>query len=220
MSDDFLREVDEEVRRDRIAEIWRRYNVAIIGALALIVAGVAAWRFWEHRQQQAAYAVSARFEQALKASREQRVEESERDLAAIAAQDVAGYRLVARFRLAAETARRDGTEGGRLYDALAADAGVPALLRDLARLRAGLLRVDTTPYAELRSQLEPLAAPEAPFRHSAHELLGLSALRAGQFDEAGRWFDQIVIDAATPPALRQRVDHHLALVRAGPISTN
>lgn len=220
MSDNFLREVDEEVRRDRIAQIWRRYNIAIIGGLVLIVAGVAGWRFFEHRQQQQAYAVSARLEQALKASRDQRAEDAEKELAAIAAQDVAGYRLVARFRLAAEAARRDPADGLPLYDALAADAAVPALLRDLARLRSGLLRIDTAPYAELRPQLEPLAAPEGAFRHNARELLGLSALRAGQFDEAGRWFDQIVVDAGTPQALRQRVDNHLALVRAGPVATN
>jgi hypothetical protein len=220
MSDNFLREVDEEVHRDRIAELWRRYNVVIIGTLVLVVAGVAGWRFWEHRQQQAAYAVSARLEQALKASREQRGEDAEKELAAIAAQDVAGYRLVARFRLAAEAARRDGDEGVKLYDALNADASVPPLLRDLARLRAAIIRVDALAYDAFRPQIEPLAAPESAFRHNARELLGLSALRAGNFDEAGRWFDQIVVDQATPQALRQRVDSYLALVRAGPVATN
>ncbi len=99
MSDNFLREIDEEVRRDKLAEVWRRYGNLIVGALLLIVAAVAGWRFYEYRQEQQAQAVSARFESALKASREQRGEEAEKALAEMAGQGPDGYRTVARFRL-------------------------------------------------------------------------------------------------------------------------
>lgn len=218
MSDNFIREIDEEVRRDRIADLWKKYSTLIIGALVLVVAAVGGWRFWEWRQEQAAQAVSARFEQAMRASREQRGEEAERELAEITRQTGApGYALVARFRLAAELAKRDASEGAKAFDALSADAAAPPLLRDVARLRSGLLKVDTTPYAELRPALEPLAASNQTFRHTAREMLGVSALRAKNFEEAGRWFDQIVVDREAPQSLRQRVDLYLALVRAGDV---
>lgn len=218
MSDNFMREIDEEVRRDRIADIWKKYSTLIIGLLLLVVAGVGGWRFWEHRQEQAAQAVSSRLEAALKASREQRGDDAEKLLAEIAQQGgTPGYTLVARFRLAAEVARRDALEGAKGFDALAADASVPQLLRDVARLRSAVLKVDTVPYAELRPALEPLAASGQTFRHTAREMLGVSALRARNFDEAGRWFDQVLVDRDAPQGLRQRVDLYLALVRAGEV---
>jgi hypothetical protein len=217
MSDNFLREIDEEVRRDKAAELWKKYGNLVIGALVLIVAGVAGWRFYEYRQDQAAQAISSRFETALKASREQRGEEAEKLLGEIAGQGPDGYRTTARFRLAAEASRRDAEEGARQFAALAADAALPAVLRDLARVRAAFLRVDTAPYAELRASIEGLATTNGVFRFTVREILGVSALKAGNMDEAGRWFDQIVVDRDAPRGLRERADLYLALVRAGPV---
>lgn len=217
MSDNFIREIDEEVRRDRLADLWRRYSALIVGVLVLGVVAVGGWRFYEYRQQLAAQAQSAQLETALKASREQRGEDAEKALADIARGGGSSYALVARFRLAGEVGRRDASEGSAAFDALAADAAVPQVLRDLARLRAGALKLDTATYAELRPSLEPAAANGQPFRHAARELLGIAALKARNFDEAGRWFDQILADREAPQGLRQRVDIYLALVRAGEV---
>jgi hypothetical protein len=217
MSDNFLREIDEEVRRDKVAEAWKKYGNYIIGLLVIAVAAVGGWRFYEYRQDQAAQAVSARLESALKASREQRGEDAEKTLGEIAAQAPEGYRLVSRFRLAAEASRRDADEGLKQFTALANDAALQPVFRDLARVRAALLQVDNVPYAELRASVEGMAAQTGVFRHTVREILGVSALKAGNVDEAGRWFDQIVIDREAPQGLRQRADLYLALVRGGPV---
>jgi hypothetical protein len=77
---------------------------------------------------------------------------------------------------------------------------VPGTWQDLARLRAAYLRIDGDPTA-VRPGLERLAAPTNPWRHSARELLGLSGLKAGDYDVASRWFDQIAADRETPQGL-------------------
>ncbi len=87
----------------------------------------------------------------------------------------------------------------------------------MARVRAALLRVDSAPYADIRASIEGLAATNGTFRFTVRELLGVSALKAGNMDEAARWFDQIVIDRDAPRALRERAELYLALVRAGPV---
>ena len=69
----------------------------------------------------------------------------------------------------------------------------------------------------MRQAAEPLAAPTKAWRHSARELLGLSGLKAGDMDYAGRWFDQIAADRETPSALRQRLAVYTALVAGGPV---
>ena len=215
---DIFREVDEDVRRDKLSAFWDRFGSTLIGLAVLSVAAVGAWQFWVFQKNKEAQALGAQFEQALKDSRDAKPEDAEKAFAAISTSGTPGYQLVARFRLAGETAKRDGAAGAAAFDALAADAKLVSTFRDLARLRAGTLRVDLLPYAELKPGLEPLAVPGNVWRHTAREMLGIAALKANQFDEAGRWFDAIITDPEAPSVLRQRTDLYLALVRGGTVT--
>ena len=217
-NNEFIREVDEDYRRDQIANIWKRYNALIITLAVLLVAGVGGYNYWRHAERTRAEAASVRFDKANRLAKDGKAEEADRDFAAIQADGPGGYALLARFRLAAEATKRDAAAGADAYDKLAADTGIGDALRDLARLRAALLRLDgTDPNAALTS-LQGLAAPTNAFRHTAREMLGLTALKRGDIEGAGRWFDQISADAETPQGLRQRVDVYAALVAGGPVT--
>jgi hypothetical protein len=87
----------------------------------------------------------------------------------------------------------------------------------VARLRSGLLLVDTASPADLKAALDPLLAAGNVFAANAKELLGLAALKAGDYPGAGKYFDEIVTDRQAPPSLKQRADLLLAIVRAGPV---
>lgn len=216
---DIFREIDEEVRRDKAAALWKKYGSAFVVVAAIAVLGMAGWQYWQHREHQSSQVVGARLEAALKSSRDGNGAEAETILKELADSAPAGYRQIARFRLAAETAKRDAATGATAFDVLANDGSLDPLYKDLARLRAGILRVDLVPYAEVRTALEPLATPQGVWRHTAREMLGIAALKANQFDDAGRWFDAIVTDPQAPQGLRQRSDLYLALVRGGPVET-
>lgn len=216
---DVFREIDEEVRRDRLAQIWSRYNALIVGAAVLLVLAVAGWRFYEHRNLLAAQRTGAELDAALRQLRDpDQSAVGEKAMAAIATGEAAGYRAIARFRLNAELARTDAEAAATAYDAMSRDATLDANFQSLAALRAAMLRVDSLAYVDFRKSVEAFAAPTGPWRHTARELLGVSALKAGETEEAGRWFDQLVTDPATPGVLKQRGDLYLALVRAGPIA--
>jgi hypothetical protein len=216
-NDEFIREVDEEYRRDQVAQIWQRYNGLIIALAVLLVALVGGWRYWQHIEQTNAEAAAARYEDALKLSRDGSGDEAQKALEALAKDSTSGYALLSRFRLAAEIGKGDAEEGAKSYDALARDPKVDGMWQDLARLRAAMLRIDKVDPAAMRQALEGLAAPTGIWRHTARELLGLSELKAGDMDAAGRWFDQIAADRETPGALRQRLQVYTALVAGGPV---
>lgn len=215
---DIFREIDEEVRRDKAAAVWKKYGNVFIAIAVLVVLGVAGWQFWQQQERKKAEAVGARFEAAMRASRDGNASEAETILTELSANAPAGYRQLSRFRLAAEAGKRDAAAGAAAFDALANDGSLDPYYRDLARLRAGMLRVDLLPYAELRKALEPLATPTGQWRHSAREFLGIAALKANLFEDAGRWFDAVVTDPQTPQVLRQRVELYLTLVRGGPVA--
>lgn len=214
-NDEFIREVDEDYRRDKVLEIWRRYSGVIIALAVLLVAGVAGWRYWQNQQRVAAETASIQFDEANRLAREGKTGEADKAFDALETQGPAGYRLLARFRAAAETAKRDPGVGAAAFDQLAGDTGLGDGLRDLARLRAALLRLDGTEPDPALANLQGLAAG-TPFRHTAREMLGLSALKKGDFEEAGRWFDQIVADPDTPRSLRERIEVYAAIVAGGP----
>ena len=124
----------------------------------------------------------------------------------IAQEGSSGYRILARFREGAELAKTDPAAAAKAYASLATNSSLDRTLRDLAAIREGLVLVDTAPLPELTGKLEPLTAADRPFRHTARELLALSAWRNGDAAAAKRWLDLIATDAETPAGTRQRMD--------------
>jgi len=216
---DFIREVDEEYRRDQIMQIWKRYSGVIVGVVILVVAAVGGWRYWQHVERQRAEAAAVRYEDALRLARDDKSEEAERALEALAKDAPQGYQVLSRFRLAAELGKQNADDGAKAYDALANDSRVDPVMQDLARLRAAMLRLDTADPGTVQPALERLATPTNVWRHTARELLGLSAMKRGDYDAAGRWFDQIAADRDAPQGLRGRLEIYTSLVAGGPVQT-
>ncbi len=99
---DIFHEVDEEVRRERLQKLWERYSIHFIVLAVLVVAGVGGWRGYQWWQDKQAAAAGAKFETALALSQQGKHAEAEAAFAKIAAEAPAGYRMLARFRAAAE----------------------------------------------------------------------------------------------------------------------
>jgi hypothetical protein len=208
---DIFQEVDEEVRRERLEQLWKRYGNYVIAAAFVVLAAIGGWRGYVYWEQRKAAEAGAAFEVASVLADEGKHAEAQAAFAKLATEGTKGYRVLARFREAGQLALSDPKAAVGAYDALAADAGLGQPLQDLATVRAALLLVDSAPYEELRARLEPLSAVDRPFRHSARELLALSAWRAGDSAAARRWIDTVVSDPETPPSIRSRVDVLMAL---------
>jgi hypothetical protein len=209
---DIFQEVDEEVRRERLEQLWKKHGHLIIAAAVLVLAVIGGWRGYQWWEAKKAAEAGASFEAATALADQGKHQEAQAAFAKLATEGTAGYRTLARFREASQLALSDPKAAVGLYEALATDGSLGVLLQDLAAVRGTLILVDTAPYAELRSRLEPLSASERPFRHSARELLALSAWRGGDSAEARRWAEAAINDPETPSAIRNRVEVLLALL--------
>jgi len=212
---DIFHEVDEEVRRERLQKLWDRYSIYLIALAVLIVAGVGGWRGYEWWQAKKAAAAGAAFESALSLSEAGKHAEAEAAFAKVATEAPAGYRILARLRAAAELAQVKPADAVKAYDDLAADNSLGATMQDLAAMRAGMLMVDSAPLSDMQRRLDPVSEPGHAFRHSARELLALSAWRNHDFAAARRYIDMIAADAETPPGTRARAEVLSALIAAG-----
>lgn len=205
-------EVDEEVRREQLKKLWDRYSLYIIAAAVLIVAAVGAWRGYQYLEAQKAAEAGKAFDAAIELSDQNKHAEAEAAFNKLATTAPSGYRVLARLRAAAEVATRDPKAGAKLYDEIAADPGVGKVEQDLARVRAGALLLDTESYQNMLQRLDAETKPDATFRHTARELLALSAWRANDTAAARQWLDMIANDGETPSAMRSRAEALQALL--------
>jgi len=209
---ELFNEVDEEVRREQLKKLWDRYSIYIVAGALLIIAAVGGWRGYEYLEAKKAAEAGAAFDKAVELSEQSKHSEAEAAFTELAAKAPWGYRLLARLRAAAEVANRDPKAAAKLYDDIAADRSVGAPERDLAKVRAAGLLLETSSYPSMLQRLEPAAAPGATFRHTARELLALSAWRANDTAAARQWLDLIANDGETPPSLRSRAEALQALL--------
>jgi hypothetical protein len=211
---DIFQEVDEEVRREQLKKLWQRYGNYIVAACIVVVVAVAGWRGYEWWQSKKAAEAGAAFEQAVALAASGKHDEAEAAFAKLATDGTAGYRILARLREAAQIARTDPKAAVKAYDEIAADRSLDQVMRDLATLRAAYLLVDTSSYPDLRARLEPLTEANRPFRHSARELLALSAWKEGDMSAARQWADAILADPQSPPDARSRAEVLSELISA------
>jgi hypothetical protein len=205
-------EVNEDVRREQLKKLWERYSIFIVAGALLIIAAVAGWRGYEYVQAKQAAEAGQAFDKAVELSEQNKHAEAEAAFNSLAVTAPYGYRMLARLRAAGEVASRDPQAAAKLYDDIAADRSIGALEQELAKVRAAGLLLETSSYPNMVARLESAAAPGASFRHTARELLALSAWRANDTTAARKWLDMIANDGETPPGLRSRAEALQALL--------
>ncbi len=209
---DIFNEVDEEVRRERLKQLWDRYGLFVIGLVVVVVVGIGAWRGYEWWQAKKAAAAGAQFEHAVNLSDQGKQKQAEAAFDKIAKEAPSGYRTLARFRAAAGLVKSHPAEAANAYDKLAGDPAISSTLQDLATVRAGMLQVDSASFGDLERKLVPVAAAGRPFRANARELLALSAWDHHDYKQARHYIDLLMGDPETSPATRGRVRILAALI--------
>jgi len=205
-------EVDEEVRREQLKKLWDKYSIVFIALMVLVVAGVGGWRGYQYLEGKKAAEAGAAFEKAAELSDQDKHADAEKAYTELAAKAPSGYRTLARLRAAAEMAPGDVKAAAKMYDDIAADRSIGAEWQDLAKIRAAGLLVDSASYADMQQRLESSATPKSTFRHTARELLALSAWRNSDMTATRKWLDAINEDGETPPGLRSRAEALQALL--------
>lgn len=211
----FIREVNEELRSDQMRAFWRRFGRILIGAAVLVVLGTIGKVGYEYWREHEASVAGDQFLSALTQIREGNRDEGQKQLAALEQGGFGAYPVLARMRSASLLSEGGDTAGATAaFAAIANDGSVPQALRDAARMRAAYLLVDTGTYEQVAAEAEQLTNGASAMRHSAREVLGLSAFKHGDFTRAKEWFDQIVADAESPRNVSNRAQMMLDLIAA------
>ena len=171
-TDSFIKEVTDEVRKDRMFRRWKKYGPYAVAGVVAVVAVSAGLNWMKHREVQQARNTGGAFLAS--------------DIASVADQQVligsveGPAAVLARLRLAAATAEAgDGQAAAALYRQVAGEAGLHRAYADLARLQAVRVGVAAMDSAEAIAELDALSAEGAPYRLLAMELRAMVRLNAG-----------------------------------------
>jgi hypothetical protein len=208
---DIFQEVDEEVRRDKAAEFWKKYQNMILAAAVVIVLAAAGFRYWQYERERESQAAGDQFQQALAAFEAGKLDEAKAGLDRIAAEAPGGYRALA--QMTAAGVRADPQGAAAAFDAVAGDSAIPPLFRDAARLRAALIRADIAGEEQRgEAALTSLAGGDGPFRRLARLDLAALALARKDYDDAAKELDQVLGDPEVSQDERQLASRWLGLV--------
>lgn len=195
MSDDsFLREVEEELRSDKLKAFWRRFAPFIIGGAVLIVLLVGANEVWKWYRSSTAANASDQYYAALEMADSGDIADAQAAFAELEASGPAGYSILARFQKAALLAEQGDAQGAiAAYDALAASLD-QRRLRELAYILGGYLAVDHLDVGAVEQRVGGLTGQDSAMRNSAREALGLAHYKAGNLEQARDNFQAMAAD--------------------------
>ena len=201
----FVREVNEDLRRDQAEQFFKKNMPLIVGGLLLLFAAIAGWFYWQDRQAKAAAVDSERLSAAMDQIAANRLPAASTQLAPLADSSSDGVATQAKLTqaiVALEQGKRPAAVS--IYRELSQDKGLAQPYRDLALVRLTALEFDMIKADEVIARMEPLAKPGNPWFGSAGELRAMAMLKAGRRAEAGQLFAAIAADRQAPPTIRSR----------------
>jgi hypothetical protein len=211
--DSFIAEVTEEVRRDRLFALFRRYGW-IAGLLVVLVVGGAAWNEWRKARDRAeAEAFGSALLDALALD-----DRAARATALAELPAASGGRAAILGLIGAAEALAAGDREAALagLERVAGDASVPESYRQLAALKRVMLAGPALPAAEREQALAPLLAAGGAFRPMALEQVALLRIEAGETAAAATILNDLLNEPDVTDTMRRRVQQVLLALGAAP----
>ena len=201
----FFREVDDEVRREQVQRLARRYGILVAAVIVLALAAFAAVLLWRSHAETVAGERGEQLTAAMSLLTAGNTVQAGKQLDAIVKTDAKGYAPVARLLQADMLVQQNKqSEAAVVFSKVAGDGAMPQPLRDLALLRATALSFDTLAPQAVIDRLKPLAIAGNPWFGSAGEMTGIAYLKLNQPQQAGRIFAAVARDQTVPQSLGAR----------------
>lgn len=201
----FLREVDENLRRDQLQHIARKYGAWIAAGVVLLLVATGGWIYWQDRQEKKAGEQSEVLAQIYTDIGAGKLATAPQRLDALAAETSGALKAsVMLTRAAVAVDQNDRPLAIRKLREIAADDELPQPYRDLALIRSTTMEFDTIRPEQVVARLQPLTKPGNPWFGSAGELTAMALIKQGKKLEAGRLFAAIAADQQVPESLRAR----------------
>ena len=201
----FVREVDENLRRDQARDFVQTYGKWLIAAAVIFLAAVGGWLYWQNQRAEESAEQSEQLFQLYRDIGDEKLVTVPKRLEGLEDSHSDAVRATALFTAADVAIGQDDRKLAiaKLREA-SEDGGLPQAYRDIALIRVTALEFDSLKPDDVISRLEPLAKTGEPWFGSAGELTAMALLKQGKKNEAGRLFAAIAADKKVPETIRSR----------------
>ncbi len=200
----FLREVDEELRRDELARFWKNWGRVLVAAIAAGLIAFGAFLWWRDYQGKQAGLEGEKLNAAIEQLSRSEFDRAMPGLKELTQSSRPGYRAAALIATGAVETGKDPKKAAADFAAVAKDQKVAEPLRDLALIRQTTLEFGTLPPDQVIQRMSKLAQKGSPWFGSAGELVAIAHLKAGRPKDAGAIYAAIAADPGVPATLRSR----------------
>lgn len=212
---DIFQEVEEDVRRERYEQLWKKYGNYIIAAASVVVLAVGGYQAWTAYDLNQRRAVSDRYQAADEFIRANDPVKAEAAFAELARDAPSGYATLAKFQLSAALLAQGKRDPAIVLLRELAESSDP-VISSVARLRLAWTIADAAARPEIISILAPLTTPDSPWRFAAAEVMAYLDFMQGSRSDAQAAFTKLSEEPAAPPSLRQRAAAIAGYLKANP----
>jgi len=201
----FIREVDEELRRDQVKTLWQRYGRLAIVAIVAALIGLGGWLWYQADQAKRSGVEGEQLSAAIQDLGTGNTTAASAKLAPLATSKVEGYRVAAKLAQAdLALDKNDIKTAAAAFAAIAADTSLAQPYRDAALIRQTAAEYDTLPPATVVARLRPLAVAGSPWFGSAGEMSAIAYMRMNQPKPAAALLTAMAADEGVPETIRSR----------------
>jgi hypothetical protein len=201
----FLREVDENLRRDQLRDFAKKYGWLIAAGVVLFLLASGGFIYWQHYKQQRAEKEVVQFTEVMRNITTGKTAEAQKQLGDLTDSSSKAVRATALFTSAAlALEKNDAKSATATFRTIAEDKSLPQPYRDVALLRQTALEFDSLQPQQVIERLAPMAKPGNPWFGSAGEMTAMALIKQGQKPQAAQLFVAIAKDKSVPDSIRAR----------------
>lgn len=205
ISETFVREVDENLRRDQLRDFFKAYGNWLTAGVVVFLAASGGFIWWQQHQVQRAEGQVEQLAQIYKDVGSGDTSKAPQQLDELSKSGSKGVSASARFARAALALQQNDTKTAiGTYKSIADDGGLPTPYRNAALIRQTALEFDQLQPQDVIARLQPLTKPGEPWFGTAGELTALAMIKQGRKQEAGQLFAAIAKDPGVPQTIRSR----------------
>lgn len=209
MSDEFIREVDEDIRQKQINNLWKKYGKFVIGIAFGIVTIVAGRAIYSSIVESKYSEQASLYSQAISMNEN----EISTALDPLLSSDVDGYQILATFKKAELAVENDDSAGAvNILDQFISSSSVSQVYKEMATIQAALLELDTASADQVRSRLSLILNGDSKYQYFASEIMALAELKAGNIDAAKSRLETLISDENASGSIKTRAEQYLSVI--------
>ena len=205
---DILRQVDEDLRKEKLTSLWNRFKVYIISITLLLIISVSVYQYLEISEYNEKVST---IENYYKASNNESVDVMLGKLETIKTSNEFSQNLIDLKLADIHLVKGDIELGLKKLEQIFKSKN-KSILGDLALYKYLMLKIDEVTVNEVNNLIENFESKENNFNYLFSELVGIKNIIDGQYSEGKIIFESLLNDASVSNEIKIRAQKYINII--------